>query len=65
MEVVSRAVKARIWLAPHDSVHGRVWVWDIAGLPPVPRSTVRHWGWSRQWSSALAACLDHMKEYAP
>jgi hypothetical protein len=56
-------VKARIWFAPADSLHGRVWVWHVRGLPPFVRSTRRHWGWERSWAAALAACLSHMKEH--
>lgn len=53
-------MKARIWLAPHDSLYGRVWVWHVKGVGPAQPG--RNWGWKRRWADALTDCLDFMKE---
>jgi len=48
---------ARIWLAPMDGIHGRVWVWHARTSDPAG------WGWSRTWLGALARLIDYQKEH--
>jgi len=51
--------RARIWLAPDDSVHGRVWVWHARNGDPGA------WGWRRTWADALRDCMNYLASRTP